>query len=101
MIYTSAIISVGYYFEKYRALSTGIAVCGSSIGGLCLSPLFANFVKKDGWQNTMRMQSYFMFICFFSSLAYRPLKPTQRVPLTHDIINEIVTFFFTTTTTKN
>lgn len=90
MIYTAATISVGYYFEKYRALATGIAVCGSSIGGLSLSPLFAHIVVSEGWQKTMRIQSYLMFICMLASLAYRPLKPTTRVPLTEEIISEIV-----------
>ncbi|KAJ6645605.1 Monocarboxylate transporter 14 [Pseudolycoriella hygida] len=89
MIYTSSIISVGYYFEKYRALSTGIALCGSSIGGLCLSPLFAYLVAEKGWEFTMKMQSCFILICLFSCLTYRPLKPTATVPLTEEIINEI------------
>lgn len=90
MIYTASIISVGYYFEKYRALSTGIAVCGSSVGGLCLSPLFAYIAEAKDWGFTMRIQSCFMLVCLCSSFAYRPLKPTTRVPLTQEIINEIV-----------
>lgn len=31
-ISTANIVCVGYYFERYRALATGIAVCGSSVG---------------------------------------------------------------------
>lgn len=89
MIYTSSIISVGYYFEKYRALSTGIAVCGSSVGGLCLSHLFTYLVNTTGWAMTMKIQSCLMVVCLLTSLTYRPLKPTS-VPLTPEIINEIV-----------
>jgi len=29
MIYVPAVIAVGFYFEKKRALATGIAICGS------------------------------------------------------------------------
>lgn len=90
MIYTASIISVGYYFEKYRALSTGIAVCGSSVGAFCLPPLFACIADTKDWGYTMRVQSCFIFVSLISSLAYRPLKPTTKVPLTQEIIDEIV-----------
>jgi hypothetical protein len=33
-----AIVSVGFYFEKWRSLAMGIAVCGSGLG---------NFRKKN------------------------------------------------------
>lgn len=29
MIYLPSIVSVGYYFERRRALATGVALCGS------------------------------------------------------------------------
>lgn len=32
LIYLPAIVSVTMYFEKYRSLATGIAVCGSGFG---------------------------------------------------------------------
>lgn len=32
LIYLPAIVSVTIYFEKYRSLATGIAVCGSGFG---------------------------------------------------------------------
>ena len=39
MVYLPSIVSVGYYFEKKRALATGIAVCGSGIGTFIFAPL--------------------------------------------------------------
>ncbi|XP_037033589.1 monocarboxylate transporter 9-like isoform X2 [Bradysia coprophila] len=54
MLYTAATISVGYYFEKYRALATGLASCGSSFGGLCLSPLFAYTTATKSWDFTIK-----------------------------------------------
>lgn len=39
MLYLPSIVSVGYYFEKKRALATGLAVCGSGIGAFIFAPL--------------------------------------------------------------
>ena len=35
MMYLPSIVVVGFYFDKKRALATGIAVCGSGIGEWC------------------------------------------------------------------
>lgn len=90
MLYTAATISVGYYFERYRALATGIASCGSSFGGLCMSPLFAYITNTKSWDFTMRIQSILMFVSLVGAMTMRPLKPTTKVPLTPDIFDEIV-----------
>lgn len=78
MIYLPSIIIIGYYFEKYRALSTGIAVCGSSIGALCLSPLFTYILRNYGWERCFQLQSILLaslmiFIVFFKSLEPIPV----------------------------
>lgn len=39
LCFNSAIIAVTYYFERRRALATGIAVCGSGIGTFVFAPL--------------------------------------------------------------
>ena len=43
MVYLPSVVCVGYYFEKRRALATGIAVCGSGVGCFVFAPL-ANFL---------------------------------------------------------
>jgi MFS family permease len=45
MIYLPSIVSVGYYFEKKRAMATGIAVCGSGIGTFIFSPSISTAVR--------------------------------------------------------
>ena len=45
MVYLPSVVSVGYYFEKRRALATGIAVCGSGVGCFVFAPL-ANFLLE-------------------------------------------------------
>ena len=39
LMYLPSIVMVGYYFDKRRALATGIAVCGSGIGSFVFAPL--------------------------------------------------------------
>jgi MCP family monocarboxylic acid transporter-like MFS transporter 14 len=43
MIYVPAVIAVGFYFEKKRALATGIAICGS---GMRVNYTFILFYAK-------------------------------------------------------
>lgn len=51
LMYLPAIVMVGFYFEKRRAFATGVAVCGSGIGGFVFAPMMEFFVKKYGWKS--------------------------------------------------
>ncbi len=39
MVFTPIVVGVGFYFDKRRALATGIAVCGSGAGTFVFAPL--------------------------------------------------------------
>ena len=51
-VYLPSIISVGYYFERKRALATGITVCGSGVGTFLFAPLATSLLKEYGWKGT-------------------------------------------------
>ncbi|XP_060068752.1 monocarboxylate transporter 12-like [Ylistrum balloti] len=53
LVYTPTIIIVSYYFEKRRALATGIATCGSGIGGFVFAPLSVLLLETYGWRGAM------------------------------------------------
>lgn len=77
LAYLPAIIMVGYYFEKRRAFATGIAVCGSGIGGFVFAPLCVYLIDQYSWQGALWIISGIVlngviFCCF-----YRPL-PKHR-----------------------
>lgn len=57
LIYVPAVITTGFYFEKWRALATGIAVCGSGIGAFLLAPLSNILVKTFGWRGALLCQA--------------------------------------------
>ena len=50
LIYLPAIVSVGYYFEKRRALATGIAVCGSGFGTFVFAPVASAMLVSFDWR---------------------------------------------------
>lgn len=53
LVYLPSIVSVSYYFEKRRALATGIAVCGAGVGGFLFAPIGRYLLIKFDWQNAM------------------------------------------------
>lgn len=57
LVYVPAVIAVGFYFEKWRALATGIAVCGSGIGTFLMAPLCTVLIKTYGWRGALLIQA--------------------------------------------
>ncbi|GJQ77077.1 hypothetical protein Trydic_g23648 [Trypoxylus dichotomus] len=84
LIYVPAVITVGFYFERWRALATGIGVCGSGIGTFLFAPLNSYLIAKYSWQNTLLIQAIPVLSCAIFGALFRPLKPTK----VKDIKNE-------------
>lgn len=76
-MFPPSIIIIAYNFEKYRAISTGVGLSGSSFGVLCLAPIFYALTQNYGWRVTLRVQSACSIICMIASIAYRPIKPVN------------------------
>ena len=53
VLYLPNVVAVSYYFEKRRALATGIAVCGAGVGCFLFAPLGAWLLKELDWKNAM------------------------------------------------
>lgn len=56
-IYMPSVIIVGYYFEKWRPLATGIALCGSGIGCFVMAPISTYLIETYGWRNALLTQA--------------------------------------------
>ncbi|XP_017787533.1 PREDICTED: monocarboxylate transporter 13-like [Habropoda laboriosa] len=81
LIYLPAIVSVTCYFEKYRSLATGIAVCGSGLGTLIFAPCLDYLIALYGWRGTMLICSGIVLNCTVLGILFRPLetnKPIKR-----------------------
>ncbi|KAG5866395.1 hypothetical protein JTB14_026452 [Gonioctena quinquepunctata] len=76
-IYTPSIITIGFYFERWRALATGIAVCGSGIGTFVLAPLNKILINKFGWRGALLCQAALSLSCIIYGSLFRPLKSTK------------------------
>ncbi|XP_065084879.1 monocarboxylate transporter 12-like [Ochlerotatus camptorhynchus] len=82
-IYVPSVITVGYYFEKWRALATGIALCGSGVGTFVFAPLSAMLIEKFGWRGALLAQSAIILLCAIFGCFFRPIQPIQ-VTITKD-----------------
>ncbi|XP_015439640.1 PREDICTED: uncharacterized protein LOC107194513 [Dufourea novaeangliae] len=77
LIYVPAVITTGFYFERWRAMATGIAVCGSGIGAFLLAPISDVLVKQFGWRGALLFQAGMLLNCAVFGAMFRPLKPTR------------------------
>lgn len=73
MIYLPSIVCVSQYFDKRRALATGIGVSGAGIGTFVFSPLTSLMIRTYTWQGTMLIQAGLVLNCLPCALVYRPI----------------------------
>ncbi|XP_023288004.1 monocarboxylate transporter 3 [Orussus abietinus] len=94
LIYVPAVITTGFYFERWRALATGIAVCGSGIGAFLLAPISDLLIKQFGWRGALLIQGGMLLNCAIFGAMFRPLKPTRikvKAQQPEDVGNETKT----------
>ncbi|XP_063362475.1 uncharacterized protein LOC134651333 isoform X1 [Cydia amplana] len=77
MIYMPAVLTVGFYFERWRALATGIALCGSGVGTFAFAPLGEYLLKTYGWRVTVVMYGGLILLCIIFGALFRPIKPVR------------------------
>lgn len=57
MIFSSATICLGFYFERWRALASGFSTSGSAVGTLAIPPLLMKIMEARGRPFTYRCMS--------------------------------------------
>lgn len=78
LIFLPSVVVVGYYFEKKRALATGIAVCGSGIGTFLFAPFLQYLLVEYHWRQVMLILTGIILNCLVFGALFRPLEPTKR-----------------------
>jgi len=73
-MYLPSIVAVGYYFDKKRALATGVSVCGAGIGTFIFGPLGSFLVEKYAWKGANIIIGGIILNGIVFGLTYRPLK---------------------------
>lgn len=89
--YVTSVISVAYYFEKRRALATGLSVCGTGIGTFMFAPLCEFLVSIYGWRGTFLILGAICLNITVCGALFRPLKftPEQRRQRALDAFNRL------------
>ena len=78
-MYLPAIVMVGHYFDKKRALVTGISVCGSSIGIFIFAPFGTYLVEEYGWRGANMIFAGIILNGVVFGAIMRPLEVQKRV----------------------
>lgn len=74
LMYVTSMVCVQHYFDKYRALATGIAVSGSGIGLLAFASFIPILKDKLGWRYTFLCIALIVFVNgVVWGAFYRPL----------------------------
>lgn len=74
MVYMPSVLTVGFYFERWRALAMGLALCGSGVGTFVFAPLTDALIDGLGWRITLVVHAgtIVLFIILKFKLLTRP-----------------------------
>ncbi|PAA56045.1 hypothetical protein BOX15_Mlig004039g1 [Macrostomum lignano] len=78
LIYLPSMVCVNFYFEEYRALAMGLAVCGTGIGTMVMGPLTRALTEEFGWRNCLLILGG---IVFNSAVFGALMKPNEPEPV--------------------
>jgi MFS family permease len=53
LCYVTAVVSIAYWFDKKRALATGLGACGTGVGTFVYAPMTQYFIQEYGWRGTV------------------------------------------------
>lgn len=77
MSFLASNVVIGYYFEKWRALATGLSACGSGLGTLIIPPVLEYLRKGYGWRHSFILLILFMVVATVVAFLYLPLQPVN------------------------
>ncbi|KRZ74793.1 Monocarboxylate transporter 14, partial [Trichinella papuae] len=79
LTYIPSVVYVGYYFEKKRAIATGIAMAGSGLGAVVMPPLYIHIIDTYAWRGGMLILAGLMLQCAVFGSLMRPLPKPRYV----------------------
>ncbi|CAF0965157.1 unnamed protein product [Rotaria sp. Silwood1] len=85
LVYLPSIVMVGYYFDKKRAIATGIVTAGTGIGSITFGPLSRFLFDQFGWKKGLLILSVILLGCVVCCGFMKPLKPVRKRRVLPDI----------------
>jgi len=79
-VYVPATVIPSFWFEKKRALATGIAVSGSGLGTFALAPLLEYLLEEYGWRGSFLIMAGMSLNMLFFGALYRPVEELVKSP---------------------
>jgi len=86
LMYVPAIVAVGMYFDKRRAMATGFVCSGSGAGTFLLAPLAQLLIDSIGWQGAIKVFAGMCLACAICGLTMKPL-PKRPSPDNEEDMN--------------
>ncbi|CAN7982454.1 unnamed protein product [Ixodes hexagonus] len=80
LIFLPAAVTISFYFERKRAFATGIAVCGSGIGGFLMAPCCQVLVNTFGWRGSFLILAGLTLNCCVVGALFRPIEEPDPKP---------------------
>ncbi|EIW68513.1 hypothetical protein TREMEDRAFT_32024 [Tremella mesenterica DSM 1558] len=82
LLFLPALSIISHYFHRRRALAIGIAVTGSSTGGICLPIMLNNLIASHGFRHAVQYTGYLIMGCLlFSIILMKPrIPPNPNAP---------------------
>lgn len=74
MIYLPSIVCVGHWFEKKRAFTTGIVVCGTGMGQSIFPPLAHYLLTEYGWEGQNLIMAGIVLHCAICGMTFLPIE---------------------------
>nr|XP_009504464.1 PREDICTED: monocarboxylate transporter 14 isoform X2 [Phalacrocorax carbo] len=75
MVYLPAVVMVGQYFQKRRALAQGLSTTGTGFGAFLMTALLKYLCTEFGWRNAMFIQGAISLNLCVCGALMRPLSP--------------------------
>lgn len=73
LCYVTAVVSIAYWFDKYRTLAIGLGSCGTGVGTFVYAPLTQFFINEYGWRGTiLLLAGTFFNMCVCGALMRDP-----------------------------
>lgn len=78
MVYLPAVVMVGQYFQKRRALAQGLSTTGTGFGAFLMTALLKYLCTEFGWRNAMFIQGAISLNLCVCGALMRPLSPKDH-----------------------
>ena len=73
LMYVTSMVAVQHWFDRKRAMATGLAVSGSGVGTLVFGFLTQYLLDSFDWQWTLRIEALIMLLGVVCGILFRPL----------------------------